>query len=199
MCDTSPSGAWATASRGEKIQDAIARTLPSGPREREHRLLELVRALRPLIATAEDAEPHVRQWWEHAFPQIRTKAWHKTWGAFRRAWQNFDPRADALERSIVLARAGDAPPEVTGAGYADRIVLLAGICRELQRHAGPGRPFFLSCHCAARALDVPHAKQAMRWLHALRKDGLLRLERRGRHSLDPSNRRASEWRWEGVL
>src|SRR5207245_3828628 len=79
----------------------------------------------------------------------------------------------AVEMAFKLALA-DPPPPIAVKLYGEGrppIVLLATLCRELQRIAGDGE-FFLDCRWAGRLIEVDHTT-AWRYLKVLCADGVL--------------------------
>jgi hypothetical protein len=66
------------------IEQAIANTLPSGPRQRRKRLFDLARILKSIIPAANPAvlRAIVREWHGLALPVIRTKEFSPSWTDF---------------------------------------------------------------------------------------------------------------------
>jgi hypothetical protein len=96
-----------------------------------------------------------------------------------------DPISEAYARAIAAEKPICADYDVDG------VVMLAKLCRELQRMAGD-KSFFLDCRTAARWLGVDHAT-AWRWLRGLADDGVIEVVASG----SKSSRRANEYRWRG--
>ncbi len=65
--------------------------------------------------------------------------------------------------------------------------LLVGLCRELQRAAGPGNSFFLASRTAERLLNVDHSTIS-RWLRGLQVDQVLLLTEQGGQKTKKANR-----------
>lgn len=82
-------------------------------------------------------------------------------------------------------------PDVTHDYDQSEVLLLAGLCRELQRTAGD-RPFYLSCRDAGRLLGATPV-QASRWLFLLVADGVLEEVEKG----EVRTMKASQYRWRG--
>jgi hypothetical protein len=186
---------------GEAIDLAIAKTLPTGEGQRDVMVLELVRQLRRFgIRSADACERHLRTWWEHAYPVVGTKQYWVTRQAFHRAWKQFDPKKDALLAAMTRAMRTDPPPEVVGV-YDDKpkVVLLASVCRELQRHVGPGSSFLLARTAAALVIGERHPKQAGRYLQTLWHDGLIEQSHPGIRNVEVQKRLAARWVYRGAL
>ena len=77
----------------------------------------------------------------------------------------------------------DSLPECVFCEYGDRdeCILLASLCRELQRDAGDNNPFYLSCRtaCLLLGLEKKRIPQVGRWLSYFEADGILELLTKG--------------------
>lgn len=187
---------WSDETRA-RIEDAIQRTLPPGYGNRNGHLFKLCRALHA-IAELRQIEPRrvrilkpiVREWHRRGQAKMVTKDFGMTWAEFAYAWGRvrFPEGDDVLRRAIEAAEAAN-PPRWALEDYTDpRMLLLASICRELQRLVGDAE-FFLSVRTAEQVLGVDKGT-ACRWLHAFVADGALREVKKG----DKSGR-ATRWRY----
>jgi len=190
------------------------RTCTMAGRWRE-RLFQLVRAARgcrldddgPILGldhepTRQGMREIVREWVRQAKPveghgdAVHAVPFADVWGQFASCWDKVryplltaTPLAGVVER----ARATDAPPAVCGLGYDERTLLLAKLCRELQRDArakGGDEPFFLSCRTVEEYLYLSRMS-AWQKLRALQADGLLEIAEPGTTS------KATRYRWKG--
>ncbi len=180
----------------QAVQDSIVATLPEAEGQRSRRLFDLCRSLKaiPSLASAEPAtlRPIVQEWHRRALPIIRTKPFSETWADFLSGWDKVKSAAGRGPVDDAFRRANDAePPKKAARLYPDepRVVLLAALCRELQRDAGENN-FFLACRTAAQLLGVTH-KQAWCWLRVLCADGILECTEVGTHP----DHRASQYRY----
>src|SRR5262249_7104230 len=74
----------------EDVRQAVARTLPTGPRQRRRLLFDLARALKALLPEATPAELRgiLQDWHRQALPFIRTKPFSTSWTDFVEGWQS---------------------------------------------------------------------------------------------------------------
>src|SRR5262249_39252174 len=75
---------------------ANEQTVPTGPGERNRRIVDFARYLRSVFsegADPEDLRPHVEAWHRAALPRIRTKAFGETWRDFLHAWDSVEKPA----------------------------------------------------------------------------------------------------------
>jgi len=175
------------------ISEAIAKTLPTGPGQRNRRLFDLARNLKAIVpeATQDDLRPIILEWHRQALPNVRTKDFSETWTDFVVAW-------DRVKRPVgfsfrAAARAADEAPFPVVANRYDSANLrqLAALCRELQAQ-WKNRPFPLSCRKAGEFLGVS-AIQGWRLLRVLQFDEVIELVRKG----NKRAAKASEWRFNG--
>jgi hypothetical protein len=168
----------------QKIEAAIARTLPRQYASRNAHLFRLARALKAIpelaVVTPErmkELKPIVRTWHERALPNMLTKDFGETWGDFAHAWKRVrhPEGADVLGEAVAAARA--AEPPAWSEGYSAPQRLLAALCRELQRRAGDAA-FFLGVLKAGECVGVDKTT-AWRWLIAFEADGALRTAVKG--------------------
>jgi hypothetical protein len=180
-----------------RIEDVIRRTIPKEPGGRNNHVFKFARALKalPVIGTVNSKNVRllkdvVRVWWKRAAPHMITKDFGSTWGDFVHAWSRvrFAEGADVLGAALERATAAPPPPWCEEYGY--KCQLLAALCRELQRSAGPDAPFFLSCKKASECVGVDQST-AYRWFDAFVADGALILVQKG------NSAKASRWRYVG--
>ncbi|HEX4149858.1 MAG TPA: bifunctional DNA primase/polymerase, partial [Pirellulales bacterium] len=176
----------------DRIEWAIARTLPTGPRQRNRQLFEFARHLKaiPELGSADPGtlRPHVAAWHARALPLIATKELSLSWLDFLNAWKaakypaGQEPIVMVYQQAVAgaLPTAADQYPE-------PELRRLVALCRELQTARG-SKPFFLACRTAAELLGIPHPR-AHGWLKLLVLDGVLELVTVGQR------RKASEYRY----
>ncbi|MFC1453105.1 hypothetical protein ACFLSJ_07175 [Verrucomicrobiota bacterium] len=176
-------------------QEVIRKTLPQGPGERNDRILALARGLRFNCAMADtpvpEIKPIVREWYQKALPEIRTKDFDTTWADFVHAWDRARvPLGDVVSAAWqrALANLSGSVVDEYDSGPVRRLVSL---CRELAALSPDGR-FFLSSHDAGRRLGVK-SPQVLRWLRMLAADEVLKVVKPG------NSRRATRYRWLGEL
>jgi hypothetical protein len=181
----------------QAAESAIDATLPRVPHERNRCLFNLARHLKGIPSLAGAAvgqlRPIVQEWHRRALPVIRTKPFVETWTEFIQAWRKVRVPAGLAVIETAFQRATDLPPtrqavELYGEGP---ILLLASVCRELQKIVGTGH-FFLDCRTAGRLIGVDHVT-AWRYLEVLCADGVLAPGAKG----NPKTRRASRFRYIG--
>jgi hypothetical protein len=179
---------------GEQIQGIIGATLPKAQGQRNRSIFELCRRLKavPALASADVAtlRPIVAEWHTQALPAITTQAFIETWADFVLGWERVKYPAGQGKIDEAFQRAGAAPPPATaGKLYpADSpILLLAALCRELQRMTG-NTNFFLDCRTAAGLLGVPSPTTAWRWLNVLCADGILKAGEKGSLAMHKASR-----------
>jgi hypothetical protein len=140
------------------MAEAIHRTQPTGYGQRNRKLFDLARALKaiPCYADgpAEGCLEVVRDWWELALPNIRTKAWDESWRDFRVAWGRVQQPARGCtlaglkEWVFSLVPLADAFDREEG-----DLLRLELLCEALHGRHG-GRPFPLACRVVAEVLGV---------------------------------------------
>ncbi len=184
------------------VQDAILASQPEKAGQRHQKVFALCRHLKaiPSLANADNAtlRPIVEEWHRRATPTIRTKPFSDTWVDFLSGWTKVKaPIGEgAIDEAFREAKKWESwkkerQPLKAANLYPDEpnVVLLAALCKVLQRRAGK-ETFFLDCRTAGRLLGVTH-KQAWSWLAALCGDGIL--ERVSLGSL--KTHRANEYRY----
>ncbi len=166
------------------VQEAIAATLPRRGGERNKKLFQLARHLKalPVLAglPARVLRPIVVEWHRRALPFISTKGFADTWADFVLQWPKvrFPVGEGAVDAAFERACQAEPPAAAVALYGGDgRLLLLASLCRELQRSAGDG-PFFLDCRTAGRLLTVPHTT-AWRWLVVLCADEIVEVVETG--------------------
>jgi hypothetical protein len=176
------------------IDPLIARTLPTGPGQRNRRVFDLARGLVGLLGKDADRAQLrrlVQEWHRQALPVIRTKAFDETWSDFIIAWGRVKHAAGAsLASAVAAADAGRAPAAARDYDTAPMRRLVA-VCAQLSVQWGD-QPFPLGCRTAANILGIsPPA--AHRMLATLRFDGIIKLATMG----SKARGRASEWHYVG--
>ncbi len=94
-----------------------------------------------------------------------------------------------VELAFKRADASKPPPKAAALKYEAPVLLLASLCREMQRIVGD-QPFSLDCRKAGRLLRVDHST-AWRWLNVLCADGILASGKKG----SKATRKANEYRY----
>jgi hypothetical protein len=197
--DTSNGGRTVSAVSAvlQGIERAIAATLPIMKGQRNQCVFRLAQHLKSILPDAEPAKLRVivQEWYRRALPVIGTKEFVETWADFIQAWEKVRVPAGegAVEMAFKLAVA-DPPPPIAVKLYGEGrppIVLLATLCRELQRIAGDGE-FFLDCRWAGRLIEVDHTT-AWRYLKVLCADGVLAAGAKGSRTTG----KASQFRFVG--
>ena len=180
-----------------ELGNLIDTTLPTAPGQRNQQIFEFVRHLKALPVYAEmdplAFQDVVREWHGRALPKINTKAFEETWCDFLYGWDKVRwPKG--IDPFVVAAKAYQASGEVVDLDDLDdpKLVLLAGICRELQRMTGES-PFFVACNKAGEFLGVSPAT-AWRYLYLLERVGVIACARRGR----PGGRHATRYWYVGA-
>jgi hypothetical protein len=165
----------------DDVRDAIQRTIPTQRGKRNECIFRLARALKGLPDLGDlglqHFKPIVKHWHTKSRPHIGTPDFATTWGDFVHAWPRVHTPegSDALREALAAAEA--APSPTWAAEYDAPCRLLASLCRELQRRAGPS-PFFLSCGKAAECVGIDKGT-ASRWLAAFGADGALVVVEKG--------------------
>ena len=174
---------------------AVALTVPTVERKRDHQLFNLCRYLKaiPGVASRPARALHsiVKDWHRRALPAIGTKPFDDSWVAFCRAWDNYRDGAGTL--IALYDRALKRPRPRAAAEFYDGpdspLVKLLALCRELDRHHG-GQPFPLPCREAGFLLKLSH-DAANAYLNQLCRDGFLDRV----NPADFGRRRAAEFRY----
>jgi hypothetical protein len=188
--DPSKHIACAAKSLSIAVEQAIARTLPTGPGQRNRRLFDLAQALKGIMpgAIPDTLRPTVREWHRRALPFIRTKDFDETWADFLVAWERVKrPAGCSLQAALAAITHEPAPPVADR--YDGALRTLVALCWQLQRQWGR-RAFPLPCRIAADVIGVSPLK-AWQMLEALRIDRVIRLVKKG----SKATGRASEWRF----
>lgn len=150
------------------LREAVLRTQPDGPGQRNGCLFGLARTLRDVRPTASAADlfPVVRAWWWRALPVIDTQEWEETWRDFRHAWDGVHTPTSQSVPIVSMMKAAAA--EVGGPEAK-----LRAACAALAAEAEGGQ-FFLGCRTAAGVAGVSRATAA-RLLKGMVASGDLRL------------------------
>jgi hypothetical protein len=169
------------------LSHVIEATLPATKAEARRKLFEFCRHLKaiPNLADASAAtlRPIVREWHNRTVDRLGLGAeFTDTMVAFMTAWPRVRVPAGPSPVELALSRAKESdPPEQAAALFEEPpILLLASICRELQRLTGEG-PFFLDCRAAGRLVGLDH-NTAWRLLNKVFCDpgvGILRAGKKG--------------------
>lgn len=160
------------------VEQAIAKTQPTGVGHRRACLFQFARALKAIPELAErqaaDLLSYVKQWHTTALPRIGTKEFEETKWDFYNAWEDvmFPAGAKVVDECFRVARTSPFP--ACAAQYeGERVRLLVAGCWQLQKIHGD-HPFFVSCREAGRVLGVDH-HTANNWLRGITADGVLRV------------------------
>jgi hypothetical protein len=186
------------------IDDAIRRTIPTGPGNRRRMIMTLARMLKfhPEFAGIPSTDidflrPYVKQWWKLAQPYTSGKHpyFHQSWQDFVFAWEEARVPFGATMQAFWDEARAQPPPIVAVEKYGERSLrtLLASLCQVLQRHS-PDKPFPLSVRLAGSLLGVSEI-QASRWLKTLVADGIISAEKTYLRGYRLSN----EYRFRGPL
>ncbi len=160
------------------VLHAITSTLPKAPGQRRRGIFVLCRYLKaiPDLASADlpTLRPVVVEWHRQALPFITTKAFTETWADFIDAWARvkFPAGQGVVDAAFQRAVASKPPPKAVALYAEPPVLLLASLCRELQRIAGDG-PFFLDCRTAGRLVGFHHATAWRLLTVVLPADGIL--------------------------
>jgi hypothetical protein len=121
-------------------------------------------------------------------PVIRTKPFVETWADFLLAWDRVrvPSGADTIAIAFQQAVTCITPTRATELYGEGPIVLLAALCRELQRIVGGG-DFFLDVRTAGRLIGTDHTT-AWRYLKVLCADGILRAGAKGSKATGKASR-----------
>lgn len=184
---------WTTE---ERVEAAIAATLPLEQGERNHQVFEFARRLKaiPTLVGADfdQLRPVMRDWHNRAKPRIGTQAFEETWADFIHAWPRVKhPKGTEPMAKIVVAAFASEVPECVRHYESEEMKSLASLCRELQRIAGSS-PFYLGTNAIAEYFKV-NRSTASRWLAVLMVDRVIELVTKG--SL--AKKRVSEFRYLG--
>jgi hypothetical protein len=104
-----------------------------------------------------------------------------------------DRREGVVEAAFRRAVAGVPPPMAVELYDEPPVLLLAGLCRELQRAAGD-EPFYLDCRTAGRLCGVPRMTAWRLLAVVFVADGILEPGAKG----SQATRRANEYRFVGT-
>lgn len=180
------------------VEQAIARTLPTAPGQRNRRLFDLARQLKGIMPEADGSELRaiVREWHRQALGVIRTKDFGESWSDFTLAWQNIRrPAGQSFAAAVATTHSDDIPPVlqplVKQLGYDGHLRTLLVLCWSLQRQWGEN-PFPLSGRKAAEALDDISHVHAWRLLKTLQFDRVITLVSQG----SKAKAKANEYRFK---
>lgn len=172
------------------VREAVYRSLPERPGQRNEKLFYLARSLADLVpgVAATEWASAVMCWWHLALSVIRTKGWAETWNDFRRAWDTGRVPMSESRPQLAMRKATQAT------AVADLMTRLRNVCSALA--AENGGTFHLSCRTAGKHLGVSHT-WASRLLAQAVTLGLLIVVEKGRPSA--RTRRATYFRLGGPL
>ncbi len=157
---------------GQKITEAVCRSvtldirhiaavdasLPASPGHRHKSIFKLARRIlgihRKELPPVETLKRVFDAWWIKALPRIETKDKAKSLLEFLTAVRRAKvPLQDVVFECLPRALANNKPE--WSIEFGERVALLAGLCRELQRLKGP-EEFHISCRQAGSAIGVSH-------------------------------------------
>lgn len=169
---------------GDRLQEAIRRTLPTGIGQRRDCLFNFVRILKSFPEYRDSRPEHLKsefeQWFLRAYPIIRTKRFRESWKDFLSLWDYTEHPAGETIAGIWRCCTGDG------------IERVKELCRILQEIAG-SEPFNLDCRTVAALIDRSHVT-ANNWLNRLVADGVLQLVSR-HHYRSKTKGQAREFRY----
>lgn len=176
---------------GDAVEDAILKTLPTGPGQRNKAIFEFARHLKA-IDVLRDAEALqlrsiVTDWHRRALDVVKTRSPEESLADFVRAWGKVRIAAgeSPMARLFVEAAGSDVPE--CGKKYpTSNVRLLVAFCKRLGESWKP-RPFPLACRIAGDWLNVSHTT-ANSWLFLLESDGILKLHSKGSQKPRRANR-----------
>ncbi len=177
----------------ERINEAMAKTLPTGKGQRNKAVFEFARHLRGIPGLSDlhldTFKLFVEEWHSQALPVIGTKPFIETWIDFLKGWPKVKWPVNEEFIPMILTKAQSNPVD----GYDDpRLSVLAAICREL--HGINGQKFYLATRTAGKLLGVSHT-MISRWLFLLEHDRLIETVVKGGTSENP--RKATRFRYIG--
>jgi hypothetical protein len=164
------------------VDDAITKTLPTGPGQRHNLVFKFARRLKGiggLDTTYEPMRSYIREWHRRALPFIKSKNFAETETAFFDAWESAETPLSDNQFNEIVARALAAPdPE-----WFPRLLKPDGARKLLKvgmalQDANGGEKFFLAARKAAEIInaDPTHASALLR---GLAKAGYLQLLEKG--------------------
>lgn len=182
----------------ERIEAAIQRTLPTGSGKRHRKLFDFARELKSIPEfegyAARAHRAAVREWHRRARPYITTQEFDETWLDFLEGFGKVKTKLGEGPMAQLFKHAATMPVPPEAEGFeSPQLRLLASLCRELQRVAGPSSPFYIASRSAGELFGVSHV-HASRWLRLLRREGLIREVSKGK-----VNSEASRYRYLGKL
>ncbi len=170
---------YPSSSRLKKVVEAaIDVTVPITHGTRNASLVRLARRLKCIKELRDnDAEfflPIVREWFQRALPNIRTKEWDLTWDDWLKIWAWTDPARSHDGMEVFWSIAQERPcPEVGREYRCVKLRNLVSLCAVLQELAADDRGvWYVSCRKAGELLGVSH-KTANMWLNQLVRDGVI--------------------------
>ncbi len=151
-----------TADVERRYELAIDASLPSREGQRHKCLFNLARRI---LAIHRDGLPRIETrkrlfdaWWAKSLPIIQTKDKATSLLDFLTAMGRVKtPLDDIVPECVIRAKANPRPD--WSIEYGERVAILAGLCRELQRVHG-SETFFVACRKAGAAIGVSHTVAA---------------------------------------
>ena len=157
---------------------AVRRTQPTGYGQRNRKLFDLARALKavPRYADgpAEGCVEVVRDWWERALPNVRTKAWSESWRDFAVAWGRVKQPARGTTLAGLREWVFGVAPLANHFDREEGDLLRSELVAEALHGRHGGGPFPLACRVVAELLGVSKSTAATH-LARLVRAGVLRV------------------------
>jgi hypothetical protein len=166
------------------VEELARRVLPGGSRQNDRSILELARELKGLEVRSGRTLTNEHKRAAIDFWLANNKYLRESPDSYRlkfiNAFPNCIPKGRGPDLDAKLERAKvAAPPARVLAEFQDpQILLLGALCRELQRDAGAGEPFFLDWRSAGACVGVSHVT-AGNWLGGFVELGILKLHAAG--------------------
>ena len=184
----------------EFIKWAIARTIPYGPSQRHHNLFLFARTLK--------AHPEVSQWGRQSLIAASHAWWHaavrnlgegqikatcdENTADFLEGWEMVRKPAIGVAELAFAAALREEPPAAADTFHDDRTKRLLTACREMQRLAGDGQPWYLSTRQVCRLMpEFERPMSVYRILRLFERFGILEVVERG----SPAGRKATSYRY----
>lgn len=163
----------------DKIEFAIAKTIPNDEGQRNRCIFEFCRKLKaiPELKGAENniLRPIVQQWHTAALPLISTKDFTTTWSDFVYGWGKVRyPEGETLLKANILATEQQEVPQVQLDYDCEKTRFLIRLCYQLQQLRCDKSMFFIGCRDAGKCSGFSHTEAAKR-LKMLVADGVLKI------------------------
>jgi len=178
----------------QQVLEAIEKTLPEGPAQRNRAIFAFARRLKGIPGLADidpmGLEPVVAEWHRRALPMIATKDYEETLANFLQGWQRVK---SPVHLDYVRRVREQAEQEPVGDFQKRELRVLAGICKVLQEDS-KADTFYLAVRTVGAAFGIS-AMHASRWLYLLEAKGLIRTVEKGGTAKNP--RRATRFQYTG--